>query len=421
MVMRNIRLVCLFFAALLASCGGQNPIALPFTPATTPTNSLSTQGTSKKSSATLTISIPSIGTSSSPHRYRHRYVSPATQSVEISVSSALGAAKSFAANLTPARNPRCKASTYRVKCVITLSLTPGRYTAAISTYDGPLAHGKPTGKELSADQAVPFRVLPNKVNAIALSLGGIPASVAFLPGATSQLTGSLSSGYTLPRCQPTAQPVSAFGVDADGNIILGVGAPRVTMRSGGASLVVTASRPSAPNLFVFNPPAPPSYPDFGSSVYVEILVNPSASSGAKPVFAIVKITFSSDICGVFTEFPIPTASSEPWDITAGSDGALWFTEHSAGKIARIPTTATVSNPGITEFSLPTTNAGPLGIAKDPDGFMWFTESVAGQIGRMATSGPPIQEFSLPRPSQPMSIAAGPGGAMWFADWFANAI
>ena len=31
-----------------------------------------------------------------------------------------------------------------------------------------------------------------------------------------------------------------------------------------------------------------------------------------------------------TEFAVPTASAEPYDITAGPDGNLWFTEFSAG-------------------------------------------------------------------------------------------
>ena len=49
-----------------------------------------------------------------------------------------------------------------------------------------------------------------------------------------------------------------------------------------------------------------------------------------------------------TEFAILTASSNPTAITAGPDGALWFTERGANKIGRI-TPAGI----ITEFSLPT--------------------------------------------------------------------
>jgi len=41
----------------------------------------------------------------------------------------------------------------------------------------------------------------------------------------------------------------------------------------------------------------------------------------------------------FTEFPIPTAGSFPFGITAGPDGALWFTENenNSNKIGRITT------------------------------------------------------------------------------------
>jgi len=41
-----------------------------------------------------------------------------------------------------------------------------------------------------------------------------------------------------------------------------------------------------------------------------------------------------------TEFATPTAFSVPVDITAGPDGALWFTEAVANKIGRITTAGT---------------------------------------------------------------------------------
>ncbi len=60
--------------------------------------------------------------------------------------------------------------------------------------------------------------------------------------------------------------------------------------------------------------------------------------------------------GVITEYPIPTAASSPFQITAGPDGALWFTEgNSVGKIGRI-TTAGV----ITEYPIPTASGNPMG-------------------------------------------------------------
>src|SRR6266853_2015858 len=71
----------------------------------------------------------------------------------------------------------------------------------------------------------------------------------------------------------------------------------------------------------------------------------------------------------FSEFPIPTANSSPNDITAGPDGALWFTEFFNNKIGRITTSGT-----ITETSIPTAMSFPQGITKGPDNNLWFVES-----------------------------------------------
>ena len=118
--------------------------------------------------------------------------------------------------------------------------------------------------------------------------------------------------------------------------------------------------------------------------------------------------------GTVTEFPLP-AGSNPDTITAGPDGALWFTEYGTSKIGRITTTGTV-----TEFNLPTPDSRPLGITAGPDGALWFTEGfrndfkyARGRIGRITTTGT-VTEFPLPSPDDsPDAIAAGPDGALWF--------
>jgi streptogramin lyase len=48
-----------------------------------------------------------------------------------------------------------------------------------------------------------------------------------------------------------------------------------------------------------------------------------------------------------TEFPLPTATAAPWDITAGADGNVWFTERIAAQVGRITPEGV-----ITEFPLP---------------------------------------------------------------------
>jgi hypothetical protein len=119
--------------------------------------------------------------------------------------------------------------------------------------------------------------------------------------------------------------------------------------------------------------------------------------------------------GVITEFSIPTPDSGPGGITAGPDGALWFTEYQGNQIGRI-TTAGV----ITEFPTPTASSGPLRIAAGPDGALWFTafdaESKIGRIGRITTAGV-ITEFPTPiADTWPLGIAAGPDGTLWFTEF-----
>src|SRR5712671_878848 len=114
---------------------------------------------------------------------------------------------------------------------------------------------------------------------------------------------------------------------------------------------------------------------------------------------------------VITEFTVPTTvTSAPWEVTAGPDSALWFTERFANKIGRIDTAGNIS-----EFAIPTVVSFPQGITAGPDGALWFTETYPGKIGRIDTSGN-ITEFTLPDPGGgPAFIATGPDGALWFTE------
>jgi virginiamycin B lyase len=120
--------------------------------------------------------------------------------------------------------------------------------------------------------------------------------------------------------------------------------------------------------------------------------------------------------GTVTSFALPSTNEFTNGITTGPDGALWFAE-GPSKIGRITTAGAV-----TEFALPTANAGPAGIVSGPDGALWFTEQggtgstqIPAKIGRITSSGA-IQEFTLPvARSNPYGITVGPDGALWFAE------
>jgi streptogramin lyase len=118
-----------------------------------------------------------------------------------------------------------------------------------------------------------------------------------------------------------------------------------------------------------------------------------------------------------TEFPVPTASSNPWGITAAPDGNLWFTEANGSKIGEInPTTHAIS-----EFA---SGASPRMITAGPDGNLWFAEFWADKIGMINPNDPThhIYEFATPTPSShPLGITAGPDGNLWFTEYQADKI
>ncbi len=111
--------------------------------------------------------------------------------------------------------------------------------------------------------------------------------------------------------------------------------------------------------------------------------------------------------GTVTEFPVPAGT--PFDITAGPDGNLWFTD-GVGGIGRITPSGS-----ITEFPVP---GGAFRITAGPDGNLWFTEYSRGKIGRI-TPGGRITEF--PTPDGAWGITAGPDGNLWFTELEGNKI
>ncbi len=111
--------------------------------------------------------------------------------------------------------------------------------------------------------------------------------------------------------------------------------------------------------------------------------------------------------GITTHYTDPSID-EPDGITAGPDGALWFTNSGNDSIGRITTGGTVTNytdPSIDE---------PDGITAGPDGALWFTNSGNDSIGRITTSGV-ISKYTGIGIKRPTGISAGPDGALWFTN------
>lgn len=110
--------------------------------------------------------------------------------------------------------------------------------------------------------------------------------------------------------------------------------------------------------------------------------------------------------------------AEPWDITAGPDGRLWFTERVGPGIGRVDPDGSVHElPDV----LPE-DWRPGGIALGPDGNLWVTDTAASRIARVAPDGSSARVLPTGQrrrvagqnesPGQ-WELAPGPDGTLWF--------
>jgi streptogramin lyase len=121
--------------------------------------------------------------------------------------------------------------------------------------------------------------------------------------------------------------------------------------------------------------------------------------------------------GAAIVFDMPTSGSHPTDVTVGGDGAIWFEEENANKVARVATSATQTS-DVTEFtdSALSASTGVTGLTTGPDGALYFSEGAT--IARMATNGTITRYPVLGAGVSADQIAWGPdtnGNTNWI--WF----
>jgi streptogramin lyase len=104
------------------------------------------------------------------------------------------------------------------------------------------------------------------------------------------------------------------------------------------------------------------------------------------------------------DYEVPTYGSQPFAITVGPDGALWFTDPGSGRIGRITTAG-----AFTEYIV---ENAPWQIAAGPDGALWFTlvDNVRYTVGRITTAGETT--YFAWGTNYWNGITVGPDGALW---------
>src|SRR5438067_236131 len=132
-----------------------------------------------------------------------------------------------------------------------------------------------------------------------------------------------------------------------------------------------------------------------------------ASQGPRRARLVLEALEARDVptAGI-TEFSTGlAANSSPYQIAAGPDDNLWFTDLGGDRVGRITPGSTIS-----EFPV---NGSPQEITAGADGNLWFTEYEGSSIGRMTTRGQ-LTEFAVA--NKPTAITAGPDGNVWFAEF-----
>lgn len=229
--------------------------------------------------ARVVITIPQRTGASTGSR-TPAYVSPSTQSLTVAIDGGTPTAQ----NLTPG-SPNCSVGgpLSALTCTVPIAATPGSHTFTFTTYDG--LGG--TGNVLSTN-AVSQTIVANQTNSIDVTLAGVPTllQVNALGGGTG-VSGSIVSGLQLAGI--LSVPFSVVPLDADGNIIIGPGAPTLAASITGASTgsgIAVAPNAANPNEFTVSALAA------GSGTF-SVTATPATASAGSPLSATVPLTFET--------------------------------------------------------------------------------------------------------------------------------
>ncbi len=128
--------------------------------------------------------------------------------------------------------------------------------------------------------------------------------------------------------------------------------------------------------------------------------------------------------GAITEYPLLPFTANPviYQIVAGPDGNIYFTEPSLNEIGIFD----IKTDLISQFTMPLADTQPQGITVGGDGNLWFTEGGQNKIGSLNPSTHVITNYAFEPPSystntQAEGITAGPNDTIWFVEKQNNVI
>ncbi|HTJ25587.1 MAG TPA: hypothetical protein VMA36_05410 [Candidatus Limnocylindria bacterium] len=422
--LRSLAALALIGATACSSHGGA-----AVTPPTAPVGGgVTTSGTQAK----LTVIVPQAGTTTSSTSVRRpQYVSPSSTNLVVAVNG--GTPTTY--GLTP-QSPGCVVQVGNVTCTFGVVAPAGQDALALTLTDG-------TGKVLSQN-VVTATIAAGAATPVAVTLAGVPTSVAVVPGAGARIDGT-SAPYHFPGL--FAQPVEVEPLDADGNVIIGPGAPTITnvaVTTGSAYAGVTSAKTTDPAAYVLRPVDGTAG---GQTVTVSATVQGvplSDGTTSAPVTGTTNYTFTPALMtasGAFitvysieTQNPVAQFKACPGlctltivdDATTDGKGGIYLLYHQIAGL-QVASTLSVYPPGATAPSYALGSAagvnGATGITVDKNGTIYVANATSGFFPHRTASS--IEEFApgattattkiTGTPAQPGGIAVDPQGNVYVAD------
>lgn len=382
--------------------------------------------------AQLTVVVPQAGAAKSSSSVRRpRYVSPSSANLVVAVNG--GTPSTY--GLTP-QSPGCAVQNGKLTCSFSVPAPAGLDSLALNVTDG-------AGNVLSRN-VVTATIAAAAATPVAVTLAGVPASVAIVPGAGAKIDG-ITAPYHFPGLFP--QPVEVEALDADGNIIIGPGAPAIsapTVSVGTTYATVTSANTADPGAFVLKPVDSSAG---GQTVTISASVQGiplSDGTTSTAVTGTTSYTFTPalmtasalfvTVYSVETQNPIKQFNACPGacaltivdDATTDAKGTIYLLYHQTVGLSSA-STLSVYPPGATTPSYSLGSAagmhGSTGIAVDKNGAIYVANALSGFFpNRLASS---LVEFApgartatttiTGTPSQPGGIRVDAQGNVYLAD------
>lgn len=152
------------------------------------------------------------------------------------------------------------------------------------------------------------------------------------------------------------------------------------------------------------------HPAAAAFIFIRHLLNSKLSLG----LALLSLTAGGVVAQAPSTKTFPIRGSQPFAITTGADGNLWFTLSNSNEVARITPRGNIS------YFVTPSLSNPAFITPGPDGNIWFGEGSTGKIASVTPAGV-VTEYQFSFFGVSVGITTGSDDNIWFTDQTDHAV